>query len=166
MATTTGGYHHFLFLLIAIFSIVVLGLSAFLISHWNSLGFYPPPAESSYSYKSVIDFVLFTAVWTTLFAVALTFFIFGGAFAWLASVANSAVWLVITAVFWGVSAGLFHDVRGAGDCLHAPANSYCRQAQAVEAISWLEFALCIITLIASVHWVGSTRRNYRDPYVV
>lgn len=67
------GYHPILFFLIAAIAIAELGLTASLISGYESTG-YP-----SSRYRSVIILLLFDAIWTTLFGLAYLFFIVGGA---------------------------------------------------------------------------------------
>jgi hypothetical protein len=104
-----------------------------------------------------------------------------GALHELASIGSSAIWLIITAILWGVAAGLFHPVRGGGNCAGEPAISpyvvlpslkqlidlmltpRCRETLALEAIGWTEMGLCILTLLAACFWVRSSRRSYVSP---
>jgi hypothetical protein len=58
-----------------------------------------------------------------LFAGAYVFWIVDGALHGLASIGSSGIWLTITAILWGVAAGLFHPQRGGGDCKGEPAIS-------------------------------------------
>ncbi|KAF7299040.1 hypothetical protein MIND_00852300 [Mycena indigotica] len=117
-------------------------------------------------FKSLIIFGLFNSCWTTLFSVAYVFWIIDGALHGLASIGSSGIWLAITAILWGVFAGLFHNERGDSNCDGAPAISACRQTLAIEAMGWTEMGLCILTLIAACFWVRSSRRNYRGSYYV
>lgn len=153
-----AGYHPLLFTLIALLAAVELGLSAFLVHQVQH-------APSS-RYKSLVILFLFDAVWTLLFAGAFVFWIMNGALHLLASIGSSGVWLTITAILWGVAAGLFHNLLGGVNCRDTPALSSCRQAQALEAIGWTEMALCIVTLLAACFWVRSSKRNPRGSYYV
>ena len=104
--------------------------------------------------------MLFNACWTLLFAFAYMMMIMRGALGFLGSIGGSSLWLIITAVLWGTGAGLYHDVRGGGDCTGQPTISRCRQTLAVEALGWTELGLCIITLFAACFWARSNRRSY------
>jgi len=152
------GYHPILFGLIVVFGLVELGLTAWFESNFNATGW--PSAQ----YQNLINFLLFDAVWTVLFGLAYVFWIAGGAMHILASIAGSTIWLLITAIFWVVGAALFDQTRGGANCLGAPSLSICREAQAIEVIAWIEFALCILTILAAVFWTRSSRRNYNQSY--
>ncbi|KAJ7644120.1 hypothetical protein FB45DRAFT_289141 [Roridomyces roridus] len=154
------GYHPLLFTLIALLAAAELGLSAF----WVHQVQHDPSSR----FRSLIILFLFNSVWTLLFAGAYVFWLTDGAFHVLASIGASALWLTITAVLWGVAAGLFDPLRGgsAADCSGTPALSTCRELLALEAIGWTEMALCIVTLFAALFWVQSTRRSYRGTYYV
>ncbi|CCA77367.1 hypothetical protein PIIN_11344 [Serendipita indica DSM 11827] len=82
------------------------------------------------------------------------------------SIASSAIWLIITAVLWGVAAGLYKNERGGGMCEGEAAISRCRQTQTVEALAWTEMGLCILTLFAACFWMRRSKRSYRNPYYV
>ncbi|KZV95195.1 hypothetical protein EXIGLDRAFT_748248 [Exidia glandulosa HHB12029] len=158
MAGTT--FHPFLFLLIAMLAIVEVGLNAWFVDHFDDVGW---PTDR---FHSLILLFLFTASWTALFALAYVWWIFSGAMHFLASVAGSTLFLVITATLWVVAAALFHDEIMSWDCTGQPIVSMCREAEAIEALGWTEFALCIITILAACFWVHSSRRNYRGSYYV
>ncbi|KAF7314270.1 hypothetical protein MKEN_00899600 [Mycena kentingensis (nom. inval.)] len=153
-----AGYHPFLFTLIMLVAMAELGLSAFWVHQIKD-------APSS-RFKSLIIFILFNSSWTVLFAGAYVFWIIDGALHGLASIGSSGIWLTITAVLWGVAAGLFRDERGGGNCNGEPAISDCREFMALEAMAWTEMGLCILTLIAACFWVRSSRRSYRGSYYV
>ncbi|KAK7048350.1 hypothetical protein R3P38DRAFT_2868809 [Favolaschia claudopus] len=153
------GYHPFLFTLIALLAAAELGLSAYWVNRVQD--------EPSSRFKSLLIFILFDSVWTLLFAGAYVFWIIDGALHGLASIGSSGVWLVITTILWGVAAGLWRDdVVKDADCDGTPALSICRQFVGLEAIAWTEMGLCILTLLAAVFWVRSSRRDYRRPYYV
>ncbi|KAJ7288349.1 hypothetical protein C8J57DRAFT_513507 [Mycena rebaudengoi] len=153
-----AGYHPFLFTLIALVAMAELGLSAFWVHQVQH--------EESNRFRSLVIFILFNSVWTTLFAGAYVFWIVDGALHGLASIGSSGIWLTITAILWGVAAGLFHPERGGSDCKGEPAISPCRETLALEAMAWTEMGLCIITLFAACFWVRSSRRSYRGSYYV
>jgi len=156
-----ASYHPFLFLLICLIAIAELGLTAYLVNLFNGMGAYP-----SGEYESLIQLFLFNSIWTTLFGLAYVLFIAYGSLHFLASIASSAIWLVITIIFWGVASGMFHNLRGDDDCTGAPGISLCRENQTVEALGWTEFALCVVALFAACFWVHSSRRSPYDPYYV
>lgn len=157
-----AGYHPLLFFLIAAVGAAELGLVAFLVHDYeNRESGYPSPR-----YRSLIIFILFDACWTVLFGLAYLLFIVGGALHFLASIAASAIWLVITAVLWGVAAGLYMHVRGGGMCKGEAIISRCRETQTVEALAWTEMGLCILTLFAACFWVNRSKRSYRGSYYV
>ncbi|KAJ7069795.1 hypothetical protein C8F01DRAFT_1114023 [Mycena amicta] len=153
-----AGYHPLLFTLIALVAMAELGLTAF----WTHMIQHDPSSR----FRSLIILFLFNSVWTTLFAGAYVFWIIDGAMHELASIGSSGVWLIITAILWGVAAGLFHHVRGGGNCSGEPAISSCRELLAIEAIGWTEMGLCLICLLAACFWVRSSRRSYRGSYYV
>ncbi|KAG8804969.1 hypothetical protein FRC17_005796, partial [Serendipita sp. 399] len=151
-----AGYHPFLFFLIAAVGAAELGLTAYLVHDYeNRDSGYP-----SSRYRSLIIFILFDACWTVLFGLAYLLFIVAGHLHALASIASSAIWLIITAILWGVAAGLYHNERGGGMCDGEAVISRCRQTQTVEALAWTEMGLCILTLVAACFWVRRSRRSY------
>ncbi|KAG8827305.1 hypothetical protein FRC19_004173 [Serendipita sp. 401] len=157
-----AGYHPLLFFLIAAVGAAELGLTAYLVHDYETRdGGYP-----SSRYRSLIIFILFDACWTVLFGLAYILFIVAGHLHALASIASSAIWLIITAVLWGVAAGLYHNERGGGMCNGEAVISRCRQTQTVEALAWTEMALCIVTLFAACFWVRRSKRSYRNSYYV
>ncbi|KAJ7505336.1 hypothetical protein B0H11DRAFT_1978102 [Mycena galericulata] len=153
-----AGYHPLLFTLIALLAAAELGLSAF----WVHQVQHDPSSR----FKSLVILFLFNSVWTLLFAGAYVFWIVDGALHELASIGSSGIFLAITAILWGVAAGLFHPVRGGGNCSGEPAISPCRETLVLEAISWTEMGLCILTLLAACFWVRTSRRSYRGSYYV
>ncbi|KAJ7675843.1 hypothetical protein DFH06DRAFT_1170729 [Mycena polygramma] len=153
-----AGYHPFLFTLIALVAAAELGLSAFWVHQIQG--------EPSSRFKSLVILFLFNSCWTLLFAGAYVFFILDGALHALASIGSSGIWLAITAILWGVAAGLFHPVRGGGNCDGEAAISPCRETLALEAMGWTEMGLCILTLLAACFWVRTSRRSYRGSYYV
>ncbi|KAF7288572.1 hypothetical protein HMN09_01386300 [Mycena chlorophos] len=153
-----AGYHPFLFALITLVAMAELGLSAY----WVHLIQHEPSSR----FKSLIILFLFDSCWTVLFGAAYCLWIFDGAMHELASIGSSSIWLAITAILWGVAAGLFGPVRGSGNCDGTPAISACRELLALYAIGWTEMGLCILTLLLSICWVHSGRRSYRGSYYV
>ncbi|CAK5284193.1 unnamed protein product [Mycena citricolor] len=147
-----AGYHPLLFTLIALVAMAELGLSAY----WVHIVQH----QVSSRFKSLVILLLFNSCWTTLFAGAYVFFILDGALHELASIGSSSIWLAITAILWGVAAGLFHPVRGGGSCNGEAVLSFCRQTLALEAIAWTEMGLCILTILAACFWARSSRRSY------
>ncbi|KAF8560380.1 hypothetical protein OG21DRAFT_61287 [Imleria badia] len=167
-------YHPFLFVLITICAMAELGLTAFLISAGNENHNWP-----SARYHSLLILFEFNAVWTTMFGTAYLLWIVDGAVHFLASIASSIIWLVITTVLWGVAAGMMHSTRAGGDCnwisdssgfvsASSPCSqtqdlssvTSCRETLTVEAVGWVEFGLCALTLLATCMWLRTSKRSY------
>jgi len=71
-------------------------------SVFNKDGF--PDGRGSYDsreFKRRFNYLMFCAVWTTLFGLAYVLFILSGSLFHLASIASSAFWLILTIIFWG-----------------------------------------------------------------
>lgn len=62
----------------------------------------PPQCSSVPSLTPLrrLDMILFDAVWTTVFSTAYMLWIIAGAVHILASIASSAIWLLITSILW------------------------------------------------------------------
>ncbi|KAG1750018.1 uncharacterized protein EDB91DRAFT_1046484 [Suillus paluster] len=164
-------YHPFLFVLITMCAMAELGLTAYLISVGNESRNWP-----STRYHSLLILFEFNAVWTTLFGAAYMLWIVDGAVHILASIASSIVWLAITSALWGAAAGTMHNTRTGGDCNWIPNSSgfvdgvscdqlelsvsRCRETLTVEALGWVLFGLCVLTLLATCLWVRTSKRGY------
>ena len=134
----------FLFALLAIVALTELGVTAYLVNYYDRLGYL------SWRYRSVIILLLFNSVWTSVFGLAYVCFIASGALNRLARLTASVTWLFITAILWGVAAGLYTSYRDGGWwCWNSPALWFCRRTQAAEGLAWTAFALCIVTMLAS-----------------
>lgn len=101
---------------------------------------------------------------------------------WLAI--TSALWVgsltvyITNSLTWrqGAAAGMMHNTRAGGDCNWIPNSSgfvgvscdqpqdlsvsRCRETLTVEAVGWVLFGLCVLTLIASCMWVRTGKRSY------
>ncbi|KAF9241357.1 hypothetical protein BU15DRAFT_44916 [Melanogaster broomeanus] len=166
-------YHPILFVLITICAMAELGLAAYLISAGNENHNWP-----SARYRSLIILFEFNAVWTTLFGTAYLLWIVDGAVHVLASIASSIIWLLITTTLWGVAAGMLYDTRSGSNCnwisdssgfvdpsspCYQPQDlsvSRCRETLTVEAVGWVEFGLCLLTLVATCMWLRTSKRSY------
>ncbi|KAF8140235.1 hypothetical protein EV363DRAFT_1152647 [Boletus edulis] len=166
-------YHPILFVLITICAMAELGLTAFLISAGNGNHNWP-----SARYHVLLILVEFNAVWTTLFGTAYLLWIVDGAVHFLASIASSIIWLVITTVLWGVTAALMHIMRAGSGCnwlsnssasLNASSpcpqpqdltTTNCKEMLSIEAVGWVEFGLCALTLLATCMWLRASKRSY------
>lgn len=79
----------------------------------------------------------------------------------------------------GVAAGMMHGTRAGGDCNwisdssgfvnpSSPCSqpqdlssvSSCRETLTVEAVGWVEFGLCSLTLLATCMWLRMSKRSY------
>ncbi|KAG2149976.1 hypothetical protein BD769DRAFT_1344835 [Suillus cothurnatus] len=178
MAYIKAHYHPFLFILITMCAMAELGLTAYLISVGNESRNWP--SARYHSLQDAFSLILFefNAVWTTLFGAAYMLWIVDGAVHLLASIASSIIWLAITSTLWGAAAGMMHNTRSGGDCNwiangSASANtvlpcdasqelsvSSCRETLTVEAVGWVLFGLCVLTLFATCMWVRTSKRGY------
>ncbi|KAJ8596904.1 hypothetical protein M405DRAFT_871065 [Rhizopogon salebrosus TDB-379] len=172
-------YHPFLFVLITMCAMAELGLTAYLISVGNESHSWP-----SARYHSLLILFEFNAVWTTLFGVAYMLWIVDGAVHLLASIASSIIWLALTSALWGAAAGIMHGTRSGGDCNWTPSSSgfvdgvlscdqpqdlsvaRCRETLTVEAVGWVLFGLCVLTLLATCLWVRTSKRSYNSSFYV
>jgi len=145
-------YHPFLFAMMMLSGIAELGLTSFLISAGNENGTWPTPR-----YHSLLIMFCFNAAWTTLFSTTYMLWYVDGASHFLANVASSVIWLVVTSALWGTAAGIMHNTRTGGNCPRKSAITRCRQSLTVEALGWAEFGLCTLTMIATCLWILSTR---------
>ncbi|EGO24428.1 hypothetical protein SERLADRAFT_389628 [Serpula lacrymans var. lacrymans S7.9] len=145
--------HPFLFALITVCAMAELGLTAFLINDSNEKHNWP-----NQRYQSLVILMEFNAVWTTVFGAAYMLWVVDGAVHVLAGIASSVVWLGMTCVLWGTAAGVMHQTRIGGAC--TATLSGCRETLTVEILSWVEFGLCLLTLIGTCLWVRTNRRNH------
>lgn len=78
----------------------------------------------------------------------------------------------------GAAAGIMHGTRSGGDCNWTPSSSgfvdgvlscdqpqdlsvaRCRETLTVEAVGWVLFGLCVLTLLATCLWVRTSKRSY------
>ncbi|KAI0078897.1 hypothetical protein K474DRAFT_779870 [Panus rudis PR-1116 ss-1] len=169
-----GHFHPFLFTLMALTAAAELGLTAFLISAGHDVYTWTSPG-----YHSLLILLCFEAAWTLVFSTAYMLWVVDGAVHLLANVASSVFWLLLTAVLWGIAAGLFHSSRADSDCVDnvsiprlVPARppshpelrdltgGRCRQTLTVEALGWTEFSLCATTLVLTMLWVRAGKNMY------
>lgn len=111
-----ASYHPWLFTLITCSALAELGLTAFLVCAGNEHHTWPSPRYHAlwvlssglkdlrtdgppFSVVSLILFV-FNAAWTTLFSTAYVLWFIDGATHFLANIASSVVWLLLTSVLW------------------------------------------------------------------
>lgn len=138
----------FMYSLLTLIAIAEIGVTAFLIDHFTRTG-YP-----SSRYRSLTIFLLFNAVWTTLFGILYIAFVAAGRLKHLARLTASLGWLSITTLLWLIAASLYTDPlrggRGRAMCWNLPALDICRETQAAQALAWTAFALCIVTMIVSI----------------
>ncbi|KAF9481406.1 hypothetical protein BDN70DRAFT_803441 [Pholiota conissans] len=156
MIFTEAHYHPFLFTAMALAAMAELGLTSFLISAGNENGTWPRPR-----YHALLIMFCFNAAWTTLFSWAYILFYVDGGRYFLANVASSVIWLLITSALWGSAAGTMHITRTGGDCARRATISRCRQSLTVEALGWTEFGLCVLALFGTCMYVWAERWRRR-----
>ena len=134
--------------LLTVIALTEVGVTAYLIDHFTRTG-YP-----SSRYRSLTIFLLFNACWTAFFGIAYIAFVAAGALSRLARLTASLAWLSITSLLWVIAAGLYTDPlrggRGEAICWGLPALDICRQTQAAQALAWMAFAFCILTMFVSI----------------
>ncbi|KAJ7225486.1 hypothetical protein GGX14DRAFT_639132 [Mycena pura] len=150
MSPAEAHYHPLLFSMMSLAGLAEMGLTAFLVNAGNTHGTWPSPR-----YHALLILVLFNATWTVVFSVAYMLWVFDGMKHVLANVASSIFWLAVTAILWGVSAGIFHITRTGGDCPTSAVISRCRQSLTVEALAWTEFAIAVVALLLTCVWTGT-----------
>ncbi|KAJ3837436.1 hypothetical protein F5878DRAFT_652578 [Lentinula raphanica] len=143
-----GHFHPFLFTVMTLCAAAELGLTAFLISAGNANGTWP-----SARYHALLIMFAFNSSWTLLFSTAYMLYLFDGATHFLANVASSVIWILLTSALWGTAAGIMHNTRSGTDCPGSGFSlSRCRQSLTVEALGWTEFGLCTINLLVTCAW--------------
>ncbi|TRM66348.1 hypothetical protein BD626DRAFT_546639 [Schizophyllum amplum] len=152
MSSLATQYHPFLFLLLMLCALAELGLGVYLVVAGYEHEYWP-----SGRYKALLILFLFDAAWTVLFSSAYLLWCVEGGRRFLADVASSVVWLVITTVLWGAAAGLWHNTRTGGDCSGLPAISECRQTLTVEGLGWAQFSLSALTMLSTLAWMQQSR---------
>ncbi|KAF9526436.1 hypothetical protein CPB83DRAFT_857805 [Crepidotus variabilis] len=141
-------YHPLSFALMMLCGLLELGMTAWLISSGNETHRW-----TSQRYHSLLILLCFNSSWTTLFSTIYMLAYVDGASHFLANIASSVAWLVITTVLWGAGAGIMHNTRVGGNCPNQPTLSQCRQTLTVEAVGWAEFGLCALTMLLTVMWM-------------
>ncbi|KAJ3554549.1 hypothetical protein NM688_g3047 [Phlebia brevispora] len=160
LPTMKSSMHPILFTLMTLIAAAELGLTAFLISAGSQLGTWASPR-----YQSLLILLCFEAAWTLLFTTGYILWVLDGAVHLLANVANSVIWLLLTAILWGTAAGVMHAARTGADCPDTLPMPGCRQSLTVEALGWTEFGLCLVTMLSTVLWLWTGRRS-RDSRTV
>ncbi|KAF9569591.1 hypothetical protein CPC08DRAFT_421 [Agrocybe pediades] len=153
MAILEARYHPFLFTMMALCAMAELGLTSFLLSAGNENGTWPTPR-----YHHLLILFCFNASWTTLFSMTYLLWYLDGASHFLANIASSVIWLVVSCVLWGTAAGIMHNTRSGGSCARRATISRCRQSLTVEALGWAEFSLFTVTIISTCVWVYAAHR--------
>ncbi|KAF9270253.1 hypothetical protein L218DRAFT_23490 [Marasmius fiardii PR-910] len=148
---TGNNFHPLLFALMTLSAAAELGLTSYLVAMGNEDDRWPGA-----KYRALLILFMFNASWTLLFSSAYMMYIFDGGVHFLANVASSVVWILLTGVLWGTAAGLLHGTRIGGNCAGAPAISECRQSLTVEALGWTELGLCVLNLILTCLWIHSS----------
>ncbi|TFK41132.1 hypothetical protein BDQ12DRAFT_426326 [Crucibulum laeve] len=111
MSFIKAHYHPFLFTLMTLSAMAELGLTCFLVSAGNESGTWP-----TRRYHSLLILFVFNAAWTTLFSATYMWWFVDGSSHFLANIASSVAWLLITSVLWGTAAGVMHNTRTGGNC--------------------------------------------------
>ncbi|KIO33186.1 hypothetical protein M407DRAFT_241177 [Tulasnella calospora MUT 4182] len=150
-------YHPILFGLISAIAIALIGLTAWMHHQYSASGL------GGTSLTRRLDFLIFLACWTALFAAAYIIFAHTGRFGAIGSHASHVFWLLITWIMWLIGAALYQHRMSQLGC--GLTHKMCLINRAIKALSWIEFALCFITmLIIILHIGGKTARYRTGPY--
>lgn len=153
MSFVEAHYHPFLFTTLTLCAMAELGLTAFLINTGTDKQTWPTSR-----YHHLIILFCFNGAWTTLFGSTYLLWLIDGAGHFLANVASSLAWLLVTSILWASAAGLMHNTRTGGSCPGSPIISRCRQSLTVEILGWTAFGLCILAIIATCSWLVASRQ--------
>ncbi|KAI0033841.1 hypothetical protein K488DRAFT_46862 [Vararia minispora EC-137] len=146
--------HPITFGLILLFAVILLGLTAFLVSVFNS---------------ARLNFLLFCSVWTLVFAPIFLAFFYTAPGHLFASVGSHWVFLFLTWVFWLAGAAALSDILdgpfSSGSCSRFSI-PHCSTLRATEAFAWIEWILLTwaffaVTFLGVHHIRGG--RGYRGP---
>ncbi|KIK71019.1 hypothetical protein GYMLUDRAFT_33126 [Collybiopsis luxurians FD-317 M1] len=156
-SNSRGHFHPFIFSAMTLCAAAELGLTAFLINVGNANGTW-----SSSRYHALLIMFTFNSSWTLLFSSAYMLYLFDGAANFLANIASSVIWILLTGILWGTAAGIMHNTRTGGSCPNAPTLSRCRQSLTIEAFGWTEFGLCIVNVLATCMWIYTSRPKFHS----
>ncbi|KAI0257638.1 hypothetical protein BJV78DRAFT_1163982 [Lactifluus subvellereus] len=135
-----------LFTLAVSSSAVQLGLTAYLIVASSHTGTNQWRGDS---YRTLLVLFLFDALWTILLMGHLLENIFGSIF-----------WIFAAAIVWGSAMGFVHNTKTRKSCRGIPSDIYCSHYLSPESLAWVEFMLCVVTLIIALMWVRASRKGY------
>ncbi|WVO22645.1 uncharacterized protein IAS62_003975 [Cryptococcus decagattii] len=142
--------HTFLFTLVLLSSIVALGISASLVSHYNSHGY--PPVHTD-AYRDRIRVLLTASVWTTTWGLILTFGfqLFGQSIAF--GLIAHLVPMVIAFLLYLIGVSSLTALTDKIDCGNVSQSfSRCSIVKGLVVISWIDtifilFALTFLTIL-------------------
>lgn len=155
-------YHPILFSLITAIAIALLGLTAWTHHQYSKFGLTRGVLGTGLSRR--LDFLIFLSVWTTVFGAAYIIFAHTGRFGAIASHASHVLWLLITWIMWLIGAALYHQYLNHHKFCGVTTRM-CQVNRAIRALSWIEFALCLITMLIIILHIGSKTARYRTgPY--
>ncbi|GJE89632.1 MARVEL domain-containing protein [Phanerochaete sordida] len=148
--------HPIMMVLIIIFGIIELSISAWLTSRYNAHHNYLNTSE-----RDRTRFLLFTSIWTIVFSTLYSLLFFqspDGSF--LTSVGSHAIFMFLTWVFWLSGAAAITASLGGGLNCGRDHVTYCGQLNALEAFAWVEFVLTTFALVViMLRGIAATRRG-------
>ncbi|KAF5378574.1 hypothetical protein D9615_007125 [Tricholomella constricta] len=152
-----------LYALLAVFSIILIGLTASRIHHTKSLS-SPDPLHAGFGYYDpIVVELLVTSIFSFLWALPLMFCIGARTEAgFIGSYLFEMVGLFILWVMYLVGAAIFsHKFHGVSFCRGF--FNQCRVVTAILAWSWINWAIVFFLLIASVASLFSSRTSATSP---
>ncbi|KAI0304965.1 hypothetical protein BC826DRAFT_979168 [Russula brevipes] len=144
-------YHNFpvLFTLAVSSAAVELGLTAYLMTAGSRM--------RGASYHSLPVIFLLDALWTMLFPSTCVLWFTKGSLDLLATLFGSVCWVFASAIVWGSAIGFVHNTRARKSCRAYPSDLHCPHYLSPASLAWMEFALCVVTLVLAVIWVRASR---------
>ncbi|KAF8481102.1 hypothetical protein DFH94DRAFT_738066 [Russula ochroleuca] len=108
-------------------------------------------------YHSLQIIFLFDALWTVLFLPTCVLWYTKGSLDVLANLFGSICWIFAAAIVWGSAIGSVHNKRARKSCTGMPSDLRCTHYISPGSLAWMEFVLCIVTLILAILWVRVSR---------
>jgi hypothetical protein len=148
--------HHIAFGVLLIFAIVELYLAAYLTAKYNANHNFP-----NLKARCRVRYLLFTSIWTIVFATAYLIGFFVSATSLFASVVSHFVFLFLTWILWLAAAvAITQMLGGTLNCDIQTYFAYCCQLNELEAFAWVIWAVLTIMLVfVFIRGIQSSKRG-------
>jgi len=145
--------HSVLFALAVSFAAVQLGLTSYLMVAGSSV--------RGASYRSLPFMFLLDALWTVLYPSTCVLWLTKGSLDLLANWFGSIFWIFAAGIVWGFALGFAHRTRARRSCRGIPSDLHCPHYLSPGSLAWMEFVLCVVTLVLATMWVRASRTGWR-----